>query len=75
VKVTLYQDFSSYEIPQELLLCLEDERAAYKNFLSYKESDQKAFVNWVYSAKKEETKISRITALIRKVLAKEKFTP
>ena len=43
VNVVLYRDQSSLEIPEELLICLQDEPAAYANFMAYKEGHQKIF--------------------------------
>ena len=74
VKVTLFTDFSSLEIPEELLLCLMDEPAAYRNFLSYTEGQQKALIDWIYSAKKEETRIERIAKTLEKVSKAKKFS-
>ena len=73
IKVTLYPDFSQLEIPGELLRCLMDEPDAYKNFISYTESEQKAFINWIYSAKKIETQIERIAHTLEKVSRGLKF--
>ena len=73
VKVILYPDFSAIEIPEELLLCLKDEPIAYKNFLSYTEGEQRAFINWIYSAKREETRIERIAKTLAMVSRGLKF--
>ncbi len=73
VHVILYPDNVPVEIPEELLACLKDEPIAYKNFLSYTNSEQKAFIEWIYAAKKDETKVDRITLTIAKAAMKEKF--
>ena len=36
-------------------------------FLSYSDSDKKAFIDWIYSAKKDETKIERIATTMKKL--------
>ena len=72
VHIILYRDDLPVEIPEELQTCLSDEPAAYKNFLSHSHGEQKAFIEWIYSAKKEETKIERIAELIRKLQTRKK---
>ena len=74
VHVILYPDNLPTEIPEELQLCLLDEPVAYKTFLSYTNGEQKAFVEWIYSAKKEETKIERITKTIFMLQKRQKLT-
>ena len=56
-----------FEIPDELKLCLEDEPKAKKYFHSLTESEQIYYVNWIYSSKKEETKISRMAKSLNKL--------
>lgn len=68
VQVVLYPDNTPVEIPEELQICFLDEPAAYKTFLSYSNGEQKAFIEWIYSAKKEETRIMRITRTINKLM-------
>jgi hypothetical protein len=63
VHVVLYPDNE----PEEMLLCLQDEPKAYKFFKSLTESEQKFYIQWVYSAKKEETKISRMATSINRL--------
>lgn len=73
VKVILYKDDSPIEIPDELVLCLKDEPLAYETFVKLKEGEQKAFIDWIYSAKKDETKVERIAATINKITKGEKL--
>lgn len=73
VHVILYTDNSPLEIPEELKLCLLDEPKAYKTFLSYPDGEKKAFIDWINSAKKEDTKTERIAKTISKLLKKQKF--
>lgn len=74
VHVVLYLDNSPVEIPEELLLCFADEPALHKTFLGYTNGEQKAFVEWIYSAKKEETKVERIAKLFKKLSTVQKLT-
>jgi hypothetical protein len=64
VRVILFADNDDVEIPGELLDCLRDDEAAHKYFFSLTPAEQKAYANWIYSAKKEETRISRMATAI-----------
>jgi Domain of unknown function (DUF1905)/Bacteriocin-protection, YdeI or OmpD-Associated len=68
VHVILYPDNEPLEVPEEMLLCLKDEPAALKFFKSISESEQKFYIQWVYSAKKEETKVDRLAKTINRLL-------
>jgi hypothetical protein len=74
VTVVLYADDTPLEVPQELQLCLLDEPQAHQTFMSYTEGEQKAFIDWIYSAKTEDTRVARIAATIDKLLKKQKFS-
>jgi hypothetical protein len=73
VQVTLYADNTPQEVPEELLLCLQDEPEAYQYFLNCTAGEQKAFVDWIYSAKTDETKVERIVQAIRKLQRNQKL--
>ncbi len=60
IHVVLYTDDAAAEIPEELLLCLHDNEKAYSNFLKCSDTEQRAFINHIYSTKKEENRIGRI---------------
>ena len=70
VKVELYHDSDPLEIPSEFLDCLRDDPVAHKNFFTYSESVQKQIVDWIYSAKKEETKINRMAEAVNRCASK-----
>lgn len=74
MKIVLYKDNTPLDIPEELILCLTDEPNAYKKFQQLTEGEQKAFIDWIYSAKTDETKVKRITTTIDKVLKGYKLT-
>ena len=73
VQIILYLDNTPLEVPEELLLCLQDEPVAHQTFLSYTAGEQKAFVDWIYSAKTEETKVERIVQSINKLMSGKKL--
>ena len=74
IQVVLYPDNLPVEIPEELQICLLDEPAAYKTFLSYTGGEQKAFIDWIYSSKKEETRIERIAKTLQKLQKRQRLT-
>jgi hypothetical protein len=67
VHVILYPDTEPLDIPEEMLLCLEDEPAALKFFRSLSESEQNFYIQWIYTAKKEETKINRLARTVNRL--------
>ena len=64
VHIILYPDTDPLEIPAELELCLMDEPVAHQFFNKLSETEKKYYVNWVYTAKREETRINRLTKTI-----------
>jgi uncharacterized protein YdeI (YjbR/CyaY-like superfamily) len=73
VHVILYPDNEPLEVPEEMLLCLQDEPVALTFFNSISESEKKFYIQWIYSAKKEETKIDRLAKTINRLLKKQKM--
>ncbi|AXG74623.1 DUF1905 domain-containing protein [Flavobacterium arcticum] len=73
VQVILYLDDTPVELPEELKLCLQNEPNAYETFCSYTDGEQKAFIDWIYTAKKEETKVERIIKLLKKLEKSERL--
>lgn len=74
VKVTLFSDETPLEIPEEILQCFENEpKKAYETFLDFTEGEQKAYLDWIYEAKKEETKAGRIVKMMDRLIQKKKF--
>ncbi|GEC70997.1 Bacteriocin-protection, YdeI or OmpD-Associated [Flavobacterium flevense] len=71
VKVILYKDDSAIEIPDELALCLKDEPGAYEIFTNLTKGTQKAYIDWIYAAKKDQTKVDRIASTINQIIKGE----
>lgn len=67
VHIVLYADNDPVEIPGELLLCLQDNPVAHQTFLGYTDAEQKAFIDWIYSARTDDTKVERIVRLLDKL--------
>lgn len=68
VHVQLSVDESPQEIPDELLECfkLEDSRLLI-TFTGFSQSEQKAYLDWIYAAKSEEKKADRIVEMMRRL--------
>jgi hypothetical protein len=73
VRIILFNDNEPLYVPQELIECLNEEKASLQFFNNLSESEQNNYVKWIYSAKKEETKANRIVKTIEKLLMKKKL--
>jgi len=73
VRITLYEDKTPLIIPEELLLCMEYEDGLLDKFETYTDGQKKAFVDWINSAKTEQTQAERIAKTILMVQNGEKF--
>ncbi|MBC7567034.1 MAG: DUF1905 domain-containing protein [Pedobacter sp.] len=52
------------EIPQDLEICLSDERKLLESFLKLPKSHQNWYINWLNSAKTDPTRTNRIVKII-----------
>ncbi|MBK5722119.1 DUF1905 domain-containing protein [Dysgonomonas sp. Marseille-P4677] len=73
VHITIYEDRTPLITPEELLLSMEYEDGVLEKFETYTDGQKKAFINWINSAKTEETKVNRIAKTIIMVQKGEKF--
>lgn len=73
VRVILFPDNEPLEAPEEMLLCLKEEPKALSFFNSLSESEKNFYIKWIYSAKKEETKIDRLAKAVNRLGQKLKF--
>lgn len=67
VRIVLYSDKLPTELPEELKLILIDEPELYQAFLTQSDAEQKAHIEWIYSAKNEDTKVERIAQLLQRL--------
>jgi hypothetical protein len=67
VRVILFADNLPTEIPEELKICLQSEWDALEIFLRYSNGEQKRMIDWIYSAKTDETKVRRIAKTLDKI--------
>ena len=68
VRVVLYLDDTSIEIPAEITACFENESTiVQEKFLALTEGEKKSYLDWIYGAKTEETKVKRIISMIKQI--------
>ena len=58
-----HKDFK-VEIPEDLELCLMEERHCLDNFLKLRQSHRLYFINWLNTAKTEATRVKRLTMIV-----------
>lgn len=75
VHITLYEDNTPLIVPEEVLLCLENEEGLLEKFEKYDLGQKKAFINWICSAKTEQTKANRIAKMIEMIEKNVKILP
>lgn len=73
IHVKLMEDNNPIEIPLEFQLCLQDDPIALEVFSLFTDDEKRAYISWIYSAKKEETRIERIATSINKISKNLKF--
>lgn len=74
VHVILFADESPVTTPQEILDCFElESQATLDTYLSFTEGERKAYLDWIYGAKKEETKAERIAKMMERLEKGLKF--
>jgi len=73
VHIILYPDNEPLEVPEELLLCLQDDTEAWQFFKLLNENEQQQYVKWIYSTKTEQTKVDRIAKALVKLSNRQKF--
>jgi hypothetical protein len=68
VKLVLYPDPSPEIIPDDIMACFQYEaNHIFLNFKKLSESEKKAYLDWIAAAKKEDTKVDRITIMMKRL--------
>lgn len=68
VRIILYADDSSVEIPDEIMDCFAQEPSSgLQAFLALSPGEKKTYLDWIYEAKTEETKANRILAMMEQL--------
>lgn len=62
------------EMPEDLELCLLEERHFLENFLNLPKSHQNYYINWLNTAKTEPTRIKRLTQIVIAMDKKQNFS-
>lgn len=73
VEIILYSDTTPTETPEEILLCLKQEPEALALYLKSTDGQRKAYLDWIYAAKKDETKVNRIAQMIDRLLKGQQY--
>lgn len=73
VKIILFEDHDSFELPTEFLTCLKDDPKAEQHFFKWSEAERINYLKWIYAAKKEETKILRMAKALQRMAKNLKF--
>jgi hypothetical protein len=74
VRVILYLDERPLGIPEEIMECFKNEpEAVFQNFSAFTEGEQKAYLDWIYEAKKEDTKAERIVKMMDRLLENKRL--
>ncbi len=73
IHVILYPDNEPWIVPEELLVCLQDDTEALQFFNSLQEEEQQKFVKWIYSARTDQTKVDRIAKTLTVLSKQQKF--
>lgn len=67
VKIVLYHDTEPDEVPAEMLECMQDEPKALTFFNTLSDGNKKYYIQWIYGAKTEATKIKRMATAINRM--------
>jgi hypothetical protein len=67
VKVTLYSLEAPLPVPDDFMLCLQDEPAALRNFESLSENTKKEYLDWIYAISSEEIIVGRMASAINRL--------
>lgn len=62
------------EMPEDLELCLLEERHFMENFLNLPKSHQNYYINWLNTAKTETTRVKRLTQIVVAMDKKQNFS-
>jgi len=73
VHIILYLDNDPLEVPEELLLCLQEEQDALCFFNSLNENEQRNYVEWIFSTKTDKTKVDRMAKTLNRLAKSKKY--
>ncbi|MCX6219765.1 MAG: YdeI/OmpD-associated family protein [Bacteroidia bacterium] len=73
VNVILFSDNGPAEIPEEFMVCLLEDPVAHKTFISLSDGQQKKLIDWIYSAKTDDTKVERMAETLNRLVTGKFF--
>ena len=75
VRIILWADHSELEIPLEIIECLQNESPLIQdNFNSMTDGQKKAYLDWIYNSKTDDTKANRIIKMMTRLERNLKFS-
>ena len=72
VRIVLFAQNGVNNVREELVLCLEEEPAAFKHFQALPEVERQEMLDWISAAKSEDEKVNRMAQCIDKLLLRAK---
>lgn len=73
VHLILYKDTSVFKIPDDFKKTLTGTPGAYERFNSHKQWEQRMCINWIFSAKREETRAERVKKTLYRLQNRQKI--
>lgn len=73
VHVILFAQTNEYSVPDEFMLCLEDEPVARQYFQSLSAEEKDKYIQWIFAAKTDELRVERIVQSIHRLSLKFPF--
>lgn len=73
LEVKLTVDKVAYQLNEDMLICLQEEKEAYDYFMTFPRSHQNYYSKWVESAKTDITKAKRIAQIIKAMYLKQTY--
>ncbi len=67
VHITLYSQDLPLVTPDDFMTCLRDEPLALQRYIQLPEEEKKAIIEWIYSAKRDDSKIERMALALDKL--------
>jgi hypothetical protein len=68
IHVILYSDATPVVLTEELKECFDFYPEAYENYIKLTDSEKKQYLDWIYEAKQDETKVRRIAQMMDRLL-------
>ena len=70
VHIILYSQQLPTVVPEDFMICLQDDKTAFEKFHKLSEPERKELIDWIYSAPRDETKVERIAKALDILVSK-----